>query len=68
MPDNSAKIRQLQELLDAGITSATVDGETVNFSDEERIRRRIRELKQTHTTPRKRLPRYVPIDLPSAFN
>lgn len=68
MPDNSAKIRQLQALLDAGITRATVDGETVDFGDEERIRRRLRELKASHTSPRKKLPRYVPIDLPSAFN
>lgn len=68
MPDNSSKIRQLESLLDAGLTSATVDGETINFGDEERIRRRLRELRATHTTPRKKLPRYVPVDLPSAFD
>ena len=43
MADNSQKIAQLQEILDSGASSVTVDGITTSF-DHDSIRQRISDL------------------------
>lgn len=45
MPDNAAKIAEMQETLDAGVKSTTVDGTRVEF-DLEFLQRREKQAKQ----------------------
>lgn len=49
MPDNSAKIAEIEEILNSGATSTSVDGLSVSI-DLEALRRRLIELKRTDTS------------------
>ncbi len=63
MPDNTAKIALLQELLDTGATTAVIDGQTVSV-DPASIRKRLRELQATDTAnTTKTRPTFGTIDL-----
>lgn len=53
MADYSTEIAELEAILQAGATSVTVDGQTVNY-DLTQVRRRLRELKQLDDTATKR--------------
>jgi hypothetical protein len=60
MPDNSVAIAQIENILNIGATSVTVDGTTVNYNFEE-LRRRLKELR--NTDPAYRRSRIGQIDL-----
>lgn len=66
MPDNSAAIAKIENLLNTGATEAEIDGQKVKL-DHTALRRRLRELQATHddaTTPR---PRVAQVDLSTGF-
>ncbi len=48
MPDNSAEIGELEEILQAGATRVVVDGQAVTY-DFDKIEKRIVQLKATDT-------------------
>lgn len=60
MPDNSAAIAKIEAILNAGATSVTTDGTTVNYDFDE-LRRRLKELR--NTDPAYRRSRVGQIDL-----
>ena len=53
MADNSAEIAKLEAILNAGATSVSIEGETVNYDFAE-IRRQIGDLKRTDTNEKKK--------------
>lgn len=55
MPDNSAKIAELQAILQAGANSVSVDGTTVAY-DLAEVRRQLRELMANDRTQSGRRP------------
>lgn len=57
MTDYSAQIAELEELLNSGMLSSTVDGETVTFNSPGEIRQRLRELKSQTDGGRPTRPR-----------
>ena len=62
MPDNSAKIAELQAILQAGANSVSVDGTTVAF-DLAEVRRQLRELMASDRTNSGRRPVAASINL-----
>lgn len=66
MADNTAAIAALEEILNNGATSVTVDGETIHYDFDE-IRRRLRELRATDDDQAGQRPRLFRIDLTRAF-
>jgi LPS sulfotransferase NodH len=55
MANNTAKIAELEDILQTGATSATIDGRTVHYDFDE-IRRQLRELRANDDSQRGRRP------------
>jgi hypothetical protein len=55
MANNTAKIAALENILQAGVTSYTIDGRTVNY-DLDEIRRQLRDLRQNDDSQSGRRP------------
>jgi len=62
VPDNSAKIAELQAILQAGANSVSVDGTTVSY-DLAEVRRQLRELMANDRTQSGRRPVAASINL-----
>jgi hypothetical protein len=50
MPDNAAKVSELESLLQSGLRSHTVDGQTVTYRDQSEIMDLIQRLKRADDT------------------
>ncbi len=55
MANNTAKIAALENILQSGVTSYTIDGRTVTY-DHDEIRRQLRDLRQNDDSQSGRRP------------
>lgn len=62
MADNTAKIAELEAILDAGVTTINVEG-TVTTIDLNVIRQQLRDLRATDDTQKTRKPRIATLDV-----
>lgn len=62
MPDNSARIAEIEAILESGVTSSNIDGtqETTDFAQ---LRLELSRLRATDTTQRVRRPRLSSVNL-----
>lgn len=58
MPDNSAKIAELEAKLERGLTGFTTDGQSGSF-DLDAIRKELNRLRATDTTARRKKPSMI---------
>lgn len=66
MPDNTAKIKKIDAILEAGATSVTIEGVTTTF-DFDQLREQRRLLQQADTATGHKRPIFGGIDLSKAF-
>ncbi len=66
MADNTARIAQIESILEAGARSVVIDGVTVAY-DFDSLRTELRRLKATDDIQKKTRPRVLSFDLRRAF-
>lgn len=66
MPDHSARIAQIEQILRSGVTSSSVDGTQITI-DHESLRKELRKLRAEDDVQRLRRPRISSVDLSRLF-